>query len=1093
MSDSLGRQYGRLYLSGRSDRVNQLAHVSLVDGKGNAYLGLYAGAQRPLAGGNNTYVGTYSGANASAEASVFLGLGSGRRATRIRETCFIGYKAGELSERVESTVCVGAFAGRKMTRANCNAVFGYQAAAELTSGSRNTIIGTFAAFQQFSASDNVVVGHRAGYKNRIGANNCYLGTNSGFAAYNGLENVCVGVRSGEELYAGQKNVLLGYASGSKIADASNCIAIGTRAMQFFSDGDTNTCLGTETARYFSGNNNTILGGYSVGNAIGSNNSVIGSNSMNRRNSGRVEINGCVVLGENVVFDVPVKRSTQTYADATIDSLGTPDPNARSVKLTNTDVFDPQTYPVLYLVDTAPVGDPLLPDEYRTEIRGALSLVEFGTYAIGWGMQVDNLPAYDVVYKPYEVVYTLSSSTLTLTIDGAPAGEVSNIDSASIDEVLDIAIIQTSDPPALTIQYRAGYSGPYSQFEANADVVLPGAYVELGEADALVDSSSIVTVELAAVHGLFPGAQIEIHQSSVAAMNATWTLLGVPSVTSFTIDAAGAVDPGGAIVLGAQTRVFISRARDIPAAALAFDIGGANVVTVTGSHGLLKGQSFFLADTETGVDGVYTTTSSAGNVATFTVPGIDTIGSNAHVRIALLEPTHSYVEFSATGVAKQVTDMRVTINQRADAEFVTNTIAGPSLTDGHQHVGPAGSLQLMNANIRNKQLEFSEDGLSFAKYSIGSLNTLLQARGSFKLDQTASIDFGFEWLASQKLSCVLANEELSLVVSNGFTSSVLTLAEVSPANVSTTHGNISGNSLPMDLANVFATDEQWATLAISEEIAADVSQLAFSVHVHGGPAGWFDARLQPEVTEYISVNLEDIVSPDPSGATLRYYANAYTILKDVHIYNERFRDTPVFSNVIYLGSDHVIDQEADRQDVWITSLGDSRILRANTDEFRVFSNTLHVVGNIAIGGDLTGRNVMQAFDSRAVAFGTALPNISTDVSWSLAQLEDYAPVVMEVVQTVSEAGGLFTSQTSIVHINTHDNPPSAPALAVFPGASTGTLGAAPSISGALLGNTSIALVSAPGYAAIDSKRAHSISARVLSTAVGAIALAANSSA
>jgi len=1083
MSDSLGRQYGRLYLSGRSDRVNQLAHVSLVDGKGNAYLGLYAGAQRPLAGGNNTYVGSYAGANASAEASVFLGLGSGRRATRIRETCFIGYKAGELSERVEASVCVGAFAGRKMTRANCNAVFGYQAAAELTSGSRNTIIGTYAAYQQFSASDNVVVGHRAGYKNRIGANNCYLGTNSGFAAYNGMENVCVGVRSGEELYAGQKNVLLGYAAGSKIADASNCIAIGTGAMQFFNLGDTNTCLGTETARYFSGNNNTILGGYSVGNATGSNNSVIGSNSMNRRNSGRVEINGCVVLGENVVFDVPVKRATYTYADATVDSLGTPDPNATVVALTNSDVFDPQTYPVLYLVDTAPVGDPLLPDEYRTEIRGAFAVVEFDTYSVGWGMQVTGIPNYQVLYKPYELVYTLIDSTLTLFVDGASVGSVSNVNTVSIDEVLDVAIVQTSDPPALTVQYRAGYEAAYEEFSADPEIVLPGTFLELAQEDALVDSESVVTVELVSPHNMPPGGEVTIHQSSVPALNAKWVLTGVPTLNSFTIDAGGAVDPGGAVVLGAQTRVFISRARDVTD--VTFSIADATA-TMTGPHGLLEGQTFYLADSE--ADGVYTVAQAEGNSVTFALPVVvESLGANAHALIALLEPTHSYVEFSATGSAKTVTNMTVTINQRADAEFVTNEIVGPSLSDGHTHVGPAGSLQLMNANIRNKQLEFSDDGLSFARYAIGSLNTLLEARGTFKLDQTASIDFGFEWLASQKLSCVLADEELSLVLSNGFTTNVMTLAEISYANVSTTNGNISGNSLPMDLANVFATDEQWATLSLREDIATDVSQITFSVHVHGGPAGWYEARAAPDITEYVTVNLSDTASPDPNGASFRYYANAFTILKDVSIYNERFRDTPVFSNVIYLGSDHVIDQEADRQDVWITSLGDTRVLRANVDEFRVFPNTMHVMGGAVVAGDLVSRNVMQVCVSRGVGAVSDLPALAVDVAWPALQLDDHAPIILEIVQTVSEEGGAFTSNTSTVHVNTMDDDPSSPVATPYYGASIGSLGATPTLSGARAAANVLTLVSQPGYATLGGKRAHTLSARVLSTAVGTVSL------
>jgi hypothetical protein len=307
----------RQLLSGKLDGgANQLAHISLLDGKNNAYIGLSSGASRPLAGGNNTYIGAFSGANATADATVLVGTRAGRVGKSIREGIFIGYRAGEFAERVDSSVCIGPYAGQKMKRANNNCVVGYKAGAELTSGSRNTALGAYASFQQFNGTDNVCVGFRSGYMNRIGANNCYVGSNSGFSAVSGYENVCLGVGSGQFLTAGTKNVLCGFLAGNAISNASNCIAIGTRAMEFFDSGDTNTCLGTETARRLSGNNNTILGGYTASNAAGSFNTVVGSRSMNRTNNWKVDLTNSVIVGENVQFNLPVSVIGLTYENAT---------------------------------------------------------------------------------------------------------------------------------------------------------------------------------------------------------------------------------------------------------------------------------------------------------------------------------------------------------------------------------------------------------------------------------------------------------------------------------------------------------------------------------------------------------------------------------------------------------------------------------------------------------------------------------------------------------------------------------------------------------------------------------------------------------
>lgn len=1180
--DSLGRGYGQLYLSGRSDRVPQLAHISLLDGKNNAYLGLYAGASRPLAGGNNTFVGSYSGANASAEASVFLGLASGRRATRIKETCLVGYKAGELAERVESSVCVGAYAGRKMTRANCNTLVGFQAGAELTSGSRNTVIGSYAAFQQFNGSDNVCIGYRAGYKNQIGANNTYVGTNAGFAAYAGAENVCLGVGSGEQLYAGARNVLMGFAAGSRIADASNCIAIGTRAMQFFSAGDTNTCLGTQTARYFSGNNNTILGGYSVGNAAGSKNAVVGSNSLNRRNAGRVQIDRCVVVGENVTFDVETRTVTLAYPDATVPAPLTPDLNADIVDLT--DATTTRSGAVLFTADTSPIGDNLLPPEHTFGFGSAdspllLDISRAGAYDLRWGLNVDpkSIPDYSVgrparygvrvetqretgdYFSPN--AWVTHTVRVSLTLHGAPIAVLSSMTvdtstSASYStKWLALYVTHTSaEPEGMTVYARDQTADMLYEYVSlstsrESDRLL-GAYVGLSQADALIDAQGRMTIELDGPHGIPAGGEVWLTGALYASLNGVWTVVSVPGPRSVVVDAAGAAPVSSAVVLGVETtRVYLSTpdtyavrasvmhdigelstanpqaavstffgqqyvasaqptigsgsvadawnhstgwcrtmvgeydtttgvylgaevtttaagvdhpgawiqlarpaaslaidgytldlpeldapwswsllgsgdgggdgtwdlvdARDeiepagdpmypwtaprtyavspageythfrlvvralnpravlqgtahfrgvaLHAAAEAFAPGGAaGAVRLLGDYGLVEnGKSLKLAGTLNGTDGVYTVTAvlspTAVEIAASTVPVVPFGGIGASVTVSVFEPTTTYAEVVGTGSTKRAQNITVQHTQRSDAARIAETRVGPSYTDGHVHQG-AGTTETMHANLRLQGvLEFTDEGTSYAAYTVGSENTLLAAGAAFRVRNDMNIEFGLEWLASCKLSCALApGGAFDIQATSGLVDleGPTTVASVTQSGVLVQNGSIAGNTLPADLADVLTSEESWVTLGVTQRIATGTSQLEVRVRAEGGAAGWYAAGVQAAKSTALTVNVVNVAAPSAEGATVRYYANAFTAMRNVSVYNERYRSTPVFANVVYLGSDHVVSEVADRTDVCIVSLGKDRILRANVDEFRMFSRVAHA--NLAVfrGGAVT---------------------------------------------------------------------------------------------------------------------------------------------
>ena len=81
--------------------------------------------------------------------------------------------------------------------------------------------------------------------------------------------------------------------------------------------------------------------------------------------------------------------------------------------------------------------------------------------------------------------------------------------------------------------------------------------------------------------------------------------------------------------------------------------------------------------------------------------------------------------------------------------------------------------------------------------------------------------------------------------------------------------------------------------------------------------------------------------------------------------------------MYIGSSHVVTDENDRNNVFITSLGPNRLIRADFETFRVFSNVFKVprieVDTLAVEG-LTG-NVVTASIVVANAVARSLPTIA----------------------------------------------------------------------------------------------------------------------
>lgn len=951
----LGRGYGALHFSGRDDRVGQLAHVSLVDGKGNAYVGLRAG-NRAYGGKNNTYVGTAAGANAFAHDAVFLGLDAGQYATHVQNCVFIGMKAGELARHVDATCLVGAYAGRKMVRAANNAVFGHGAGAELTSGSRNCLFGSYAGYSQYSGSDNTCIGHRSGYKNKLGSNNVYIGTDSGFAASVGFENTCIGVGSGEFLSSGTKNVLTGYRAGRSIDTASNCIAIGTQAMEFFKDGDTNTCLGAGTARQFTGTNNTILGGYSAANAMGNFNTIVGARSMNRRNGARVKMGNCVIVGENIQFDIAIRAATLGVGAALLNGGASLDGATSTLSLDGGGQ-------ALFALATAFVGTPLLPTEHATSVGTDaqplfLDATQAGTYEISWGGSL--VGANSLMLRPRQVAIVI-----TLAGDGSAAVEVFVFGAAAGAWTIPV----TGDQLQLYAQHAS------SQLRVRvgpAGVPLTSVVVDVGpfEEPVLQIIDPVQTVpgmptrvrlQLQGAPDLVPGGQVRIVDAAVPQLNGTFEIAEITvsaSTTSAVLEVGVAVPVDGGS-LGLSVRAFgartVTQATAVVGLAAAGD-GETVSCLLPDLRGYLPvgAAAFALGVVARVVD------ATGGQISLRFPPGILPAAAAQQgsavplgvVRAATFLPPTRGLAIAATGVSKRVQNIQVGYNQRADAGVVTNVFSAPTADDGVVLVGAVG----VNASART----FTYSGAEYAaaEYDIGDFNATLEVDVAF--DFPTGVDggaFGVDWTGAFSLACIAfpSGDGLDVTLSHEGSAIASVLGESvsgrrTDVAVRTTEYvagvmTVLPSALPVDVAWVRdGATLVWAGLSVVQDQPS--GSLRIEVSLHGAqttdplvlPALSSDAYDRHRVVR-VSVSLADAPSMPPEGTRLAVWASGGpTVARGVRVLNTRFLDTPQFTNCVYLGSNFTVTDPEDRANAFVVSVGPNKVFRATPDGVSLFGTT-----------------------------------------------------------------------------------------------------------------------------------------------------------
>lgn len=441
----------KLHLPGGTvDRTNQLAFLSLGDGGYNTFVGLNAGNKFPSS--NNTFVGTSSGASSeSASTCVFVGAESGGNASRTGDTIAIGYKAGAGTKDSYSNVLVGTQAGQGLRRADFNTAVGHKSMALMASGRRSVAVGAMSALQATNTANSVYIGYSTGAKAR-GSENVFVGSNAasnvytfdstlvGFEAGTLLEgdavtavgaralrnttysknSVIIGANCASEASNVIDSVITGHDASRHASHVTSSVVIGALAGNSMSNCANNVVVGYSTARTLDNSSfNTLIGSDSASNASSQFSTVVGSKSMNRRNGERVEFSNCVIVGENISFDLPVTQITLGLENARrVVSNG-------STFYDSTHLFqDPFTPLVssdgagtgllMYSLDEAPAGvQPLTVSEREAAMFSSLEITP-GLYRVSWYATAQNFVVQSSKYDlDIDITSNMTHHTLAL--------------------------------------------------------------------------------------------------------------------------------------------------------------------------------------------------------------------------------------------------------------------------------------------------------------------------------------------------------------------------------------------------------------------------------------------------------------------------------------------------------------------------------------------------------------------------------------------------------------------------------------------------------------------------------------------------------
>lgn len=218
------------FLTGRSDRINQLAHISLLDSKDNTGVGVNTAH---VQGAENTAVGAYTGTlSAASVQSVLLGAHAGARTVHTTQTVAVGARALSNTASAHHCVFVGFGSGADSRSASWVTALGHGSAGRLSTCVRSTFVGGYSAQFVFNSVDDTFVGFSSGRTCVEGARNACVGAFCGSGMERGSENVLVGFRTGANVVSAHRSVAIGAFALENAQHCSNVVAIGTDAGRF---------------------------------------------------------------------------------------------------------------------------------------------------------------------------------------------------------------------------------------------------------------------------------------------------------------------------------------------------------------------------------------------------------------------------------------------------------------------------------------------------------------------------------------------------------------------------------------------------------------------------------------------------------------------------------------------------------------------------------------------------------------------------------------------------------------------------------------------------------------------------------------------
>jgi hypothetical protein len=297
----------RYSLAGYVAKLNQLAQISLLNGKDGTSVGLDTGSSQAT---SSTLVGAHAGSALHADSSdvVLVGARAGQHIRTAAQVVAIGTEAAHDTQVIKRSVLVGTRAGARIRSADLVTAVGHDAAAYMVAGQRNTMIGSRAGAYALDSSDNTFVGDMAGALCRSGAQNVCVGSGSGLGVEQGTLNTLVGYQAGGNVRQSSLNTMVGARTGigatanacvlvgastGLVCNVSGTVAVGTEAA-YQSVGNENVFIGTQSASQFTGSKNTIIGHASGANARSNLSVMIGNDAAH---SFRGDENVC--LGANV--------------------------------------------------------------------------------------------------------------------------------------------------------------------------------------------------------------------------------------------------------------------------------------------------------------------------------------------------------------------------------------------------------------------------------------------------------------------------------------------------------------------------------------------------------------------------------------------------------------------------------------------------------------------------------------------------------------------------------------------------------------------------------------------------------------------------